>query len=361
MALALARRGLGQVAPNPAVGCILVREDMGGRIVGRGWTQPGGRPHAETEALRRAGNLARGASAYVTLEPCNHQGQTGPCSSALIDAGVKSVVVAIEDPDPRTAGAGLQRLRDADIEVITGVMSDEALSLNAGFISKITHGRPLFAWKAAATLDGRIATQTGDSQWITGPRSRAFSHLLRAQNDAILIGSETALNDDPSLTCRLPGMADRTPLRIVLSKNLKVQKTSKLVTTAKSFPTMIYSVDHSQDVQEQYEGLGVTVVKTDADGNGQVSITSVASDLANRGITRVLLEGGGTLASSFLRADTIDRIYWFSAPKLIGSEGRPSLGETGINQLIQTPAFTRRSNYVMGADTLTILDRDRNA
>ena len=205
-ALALARRGLGRVAPNPAVGCILVRD---GIVVGRGWTQPGGRPHAETEALRRAGAAAAGAVAYVTLEPCAHHGSTPPCADALIAAGVSRVVVAIEDPDPRVAGRGLARLTAAGISVETGVCADEAGRLNAGFLKRIEHGLPLVTLKLATSLDGKIATHAGESQWITGEDARARGHLLRAQTDAIMIGSGTAQIDNPLLTCRLPGLEDR--------------------------------------------------------------------------------------------------------------------------------------------------------
>ncbi len=360
-ALALARRGLGRVSPNPAVGCILVREDLNGRIVGRGWTQPGGRPHAETEAIRQAGHLAKDAVAYITLEPCNHEGQTGPCSVALVNAGVKRVVVAIEDPDPRTSGAGIERLKNAGIDIVYGVMEKEATRLNTGFISKTNHHRPIFSWKIAATLDGRIATQTGDSKWITGIAARRYGHLLRAQYDAIIVGSHTALNDDPSLTCRLPGMENRTPVRIVLSRKLRLPVTSKLVATAKTNPTIIYTRSPAQNERTNLEKFGVTVIDSNIDPAGHISVTHVAADLAKRGMTRVLLEGGGTVAASFLKADLIDRIYWFSAPKVIGSEGYPSLGQTGINHLVQSPAFTQHSNYGMGADNLYILDRDRDA
>jgi len=358
-ALALARRGLGNVAPNPAVGCVLVREDLNHRVVGRGWTQAGGRPHAETEAIRRAGTLAKGATAVVTLEPCNHTGETGPCSEALINAGIKRAVIAIPDPDPRTAGRGLQRLRDAGIEVITGVLDDQARDLNAGFISKITQNRPTISWKTATSLDGRIATHSGDSQWITGEKAREFGHLLRAEHDAIMIGSETALIDDPSLACRLHGMSDRSPTRIVLSSRLRFSTDCQLVKTARQIPTMIYTLDMDRGRRNDLEKSGVTVISAEADENGRISVSSVASDLAQRSTTRLLLEGGGTLAASFLKADLIDRIYWFRAPKLIGSEGRPALGATDIDRLIQSPAFTRRSNCVMGADTLDVMDRDR--
>ncbi len=204
--LALARRGLGSVWPNPAVGCVVTQDNL---PVGRGWTQPGGRPHAETEALARAGDKARGATAYVTLEPCDHQGETPPCSEALIAAGIGAVVIAVEDPDPRVSGRGIQRLRDAGIRVATGLGADEARRLNAGYFLRMTEGRPLFTLKTATTLDGRIATRTGDSRWVTGETARAFGHRMRADHDAVMIGIGTALADSPRLTCRLPGLEDR--------------------------------------------------------------------------------------------------------------------------------------------------------
>jgi len=356
-AMALARRGLGRVHPNPAVGCILVRDDLSGQVVGRGWTQPGGRPHAETEAIRRAGALSKGATAYVTLEPCNHQGQTGPCSDALIRAGVRRVVVAIEDPDPRTAGAGIDRLKNAGIEVTTGVLADQARRVNAGFISRITRQRPMISWKTATSMDGRIATMSGDSKWITGDAARRFGHFLRARYDAIMIGSKTASADDPSLTCRLPGMEDRSPIRIVVSGRGGLNRESQMVRSAPQIPTLLYTLTPPSESAIELENYGVTVIPVAADPQGNVSVSHLATDLADRGVTRLLVEGGGSLAASFLRHDLIDRIYWFRAPILIGREGRPALGKTGFERLSQSPAFTRRSNCVMGADTLEILDR----
>ena len=209
-ALGLARRGLGTVWPNPSVGCVLVKD---GHVVGRGWTQRGGRPHGETEALRRAGAAANGATAYVTLEPCSHWGKTPPCADALIAAGLRRVVVALEDPDPRVAGAGIEALRKAGLAVETGLCTAEAAELNAGFLRRIRSGRPLVTLKLATSLDGRIATAAGESRWITGPQSRESAHLLRATHDAILVGTATVLADDPELTCRLPGLANRSPVR----------------------------------------------------------------------------------------------------------------------------------------------------
>ncbi|MBX6375722.1 MAG: bifunctional diaminohydroxyphosphoribosylaminopyrimidine deaminase/5-amino-6-(5-phosphoribosylamino)uracil reductase RibD, partial [Acetobacteraceae bacterium] len=236
-ALALARRGLGNAWPNPAVGCVLVRD---GRVVGRGWTQPGGRPHAETEALRRAGpEGARGATAYVTLEPCSHHGRTPPCCDALIAAGVARVVVALQDPDSRVNGRGIARLRAAGIAVETGLCEAEARAINAGFIRRIHLGLPLVTLKLATTLDGRIATATGESRWITGPEARREAHALRARHDAVLVGSGTVLADDPDLTCRLPGMAKTPVLRVVADSRLRTPPAARLVATARQVPTWI--------------------------------------------------------------------------------------------------------------------------
>ncbi|HYF06649.1 MAG TPA: bifunctional diaminohydroxyphosphoribosylaminopyrimidine deaminase/5-amino-6-(5-phosphoribosylamino)uracil reductase RibD, partial [Acetobacteraceae bacterium] len=257
-ALALARRGLGNAWPNPAVGCVILR---GGQVVGRGWTQPGGRPHAETEALARAGEAARGATAYVTLEPCSHWGRTPPCCDALIRAGVARVCVAMGDPDPRVDGRGLARLREAGIEVVTGVLEAEARALNAGFARRITRGLPVVTLKLASTLDGRIATAAGESRWITGAAARREVHALRARHDAILVGSGTVLADDPDLTCRIPGMERVPMLRAVADARLRTPVTARLVTTARAAPSVIVTrPGHRPDALAPYIAAGVEVV-----------------------------------------------------------------------------------------------------
>src|SRR5215472_17400427 len=241
-ALALAARGLGRVAPNPAVGCVIVAGND--RIVGRGWTRPGGRPHAETEALAVAGELARGTTAYVTLEPCAHQGQTPPCADALVRAGVKRVVVALGDPDSRVNGAGLKRLREAGIVVETGVLEAEAERLNEGFLRRVRESRPLVTLKIAQSVDGRIGLASGESKWITGESARAHGHFLRAQHDAILIGIETALVDDPLLTVRIAGLENRSPLRVVVDTHGRLQAKSKLAQTSGATPTILFTTSH---------------------------------------------------------------------------------------------------------------------
>ena len=239
MAIALARRGLGSVWPNPSVGCVVVRD---GVILGRGWTQPGGRPHAETEAIGRvndAGGSCNDATAYVSLEPCAHHGRTPPCADALIDAGVTRVVVGLRDPDPRVDGGGMARLRAAGIEVVEGVCAAEAAEAAAGFVLRVTRSRPLVTLKIATTLDGRIATRTGHSQWITGETSRAFAHGLRAGHDAILVGAGTAQADNPSLTCRLPGLGDRSPVRVVVDGASPLPTSHHLIAGASATPSWI--------------------------------------------------------------------------------------------------------------------------
>ncbi|MBL4690800.1 MAG: bifunctional diaminohydroxyphosphoribosylaminopyrimidine deaminase/5-amino-6-(5-phosphoribosylamino)uracil reductase RibD [Rhodospirillales bacterium] len=352
-ALSLARRGLGTVSPNPAVGCVLVREDLGSRIVGRGWTQAGGRPHAETEALERAGVLARGATAFVTLEPCDHQGETPPCSEALISAGVKRCVIALEDPDPRVSGAGIKRLAEAGVETLTGLCQEEARRLNAGFLMRVTRGRPLFTLKTATTLDGRVATVNGNSKWITGAPARAFAHGLRADHDAIMIGIGTALADEPSLTCRLAGLEDRSPIRIVADSTLRLPLTSPLVATAGKVPTWVITVAGCDaDRRAALENRDVSVIEAEAGEDGRPDLKWLAGELGRRGLTRVLVESGGDLAAAMVEDDLIDRLAWFRSAKLIGGDGRGAVGAFGIDAIAEAPSFVRDSITDAGEDVL---------
>src|SRR5438105_7402435 len=247
-ALALARRGLGAVWPNPAVGCVIVDR---GRIVGRGWTQPGGRPHGETEALGRAGEAARGATAYVSLEPCCHWGRTPPCTDALIAAGIRRVVVALEDSDPRVAGEGVRRLRAAGLHVDIGLCEAEAAEINVGFFCRLRNGRPLVTLKLASSLDGRIATRCGESQWITGPPARERAHALRAAHDAIMVGTGTVLADDPQLTCRLPGLAHRSPVRVIVDRHLRIPPTMRVITDVRTVPTWVLTLPSADPARRQ--------------------------------------------------------------------------------------------------------------
>jgi diaminohydroxyphosphoribosylaminopyrimidine deaminase / 5-amino-6-(5-phosphoribosylamino)uracil reductase len=351
-ALALARRGLGTVWPNPAVGCVIVKD---GRVVGRGWTQPGGRPHGEAEALGRAREAARGATAYVSLEPCCHWGRTPPCADALIAAGVQRVVVPLEDPDPRVAGGGLRRLRAAGIAVESGLCAAEAAEVNAGFFGRLRLGRPLVTLKLATSLDGRIAIASGESQWITGPPARERAHALRGAHDAIMVGTGTVLADDPQLTCRLPGLAHRSPVRVVIDRHLRIQASMQLAASAKDVPTWILTLP-SADPSRRQELLdnGVTVIDIEADADGTISLASALAALGERGITRLLVEGGGRLAAALARARLVDRIAWVHAPLLIGNDGVPAIAGLGLEALADAPCLERLSTEIVGDDVLTV-------
>jgi diaminohydroxyphosphoribosylaminopyrimidine deaminase/5-amino-6-(5-phosphoribosylamino)uracil reductase len=350
-ALTLARRGLGTVWPNPAVGCVIVND---GRVVGRGWTQPGGRPHGETEALRRAGKAARGAIAHVSLEPCCHWGQTPPCVDALITAGVRRVVVALEDPDPRVAGEGLRRLRAAGLDVEVGLCSEEAAEVNAGFLSRLRLGRPLVTFKLATSLDGCIATATGESQWITGPPARERAHALRASHDAIMVGTGTVVADDPQLTCRLPGLGHRSPVRVVIDRHLRIPPASRIIADARRVPTWVLTL-RSADPGRRARFLAnrVTLIDVDDDGEGQNDLAAALRALGERGITRLLVEGGAHLAAAFFRARLIDRLVWVHAPLVIGGEGIPAIAGFDLAALADAPAFERLSTETIGDDVLT--------
>lgn len=357
-ALDLARRGLGNVWPNPAVGCVIVQS---GRVVGRGWTQPTGRPHAETEALRRAGDLAAGATAYVTLEPCNHHDQTPPCTDALIAAGIKKVVIATQDPDRRVAGSGVRRLKEAGLEIEFGVCKSEADKVNQGFFSRIEHARPYITLKIATTLDGKIATLSGESQWITGDFARRAAHKLRAEHDAIMIGSGTAVADDPSLTCRLPGISNARRPRVVLDGRLRFSPNSKLAHSAKDVPVIVFTLQGDETHQEKVEhlkSLGVSVQVAPKELI-KVDVKWVAKELASRGITRLFVEGGGTLAASLLKADLVDQITWFRAPSVIGNDGLSAIEGLNLDKLAEMPKFIRKSLIQLDEDCLEILSRKR--
>ncbi len=350
-ALALASRGLGAVSPNPAVGCLLVRPEDG-RIVGRGWTQASGRPHAETEALRRVGALADGATAYVTLEPCAHHGETPPCADALVAAGIARAVVALPDPDTRVSGRGIARMQEAGIEVVTGTLAEEAKELNAGFFMRVAQNRPLVTWKVASTLDGRIATHRGDSQWITAETARHLAHGLRARHDAVLVGVGTILADDPGLTCRLPGMAARSPVRVVLDGRLHLPLTSQVVMTARVIPTWLITLRGADGLRrDAFVACGVEVIEV-GDVGGTVDVNEALNRLAERGITRLLLEGGSRVAGAFLRAGLVDRIAWFRAPRLMGGDGIPAAAAIGVDLLFDTPTFMRTGVLEAGTDLL---------
>jgi diaminohydroxyphosphoribosylaminopyrimidine deaminase/5-amino-6-(5-phosphoribosylamino)uracil reductase len=348
-ALLLAERGLGRVWPNPAVGCVIV--DQSGHVVGRGWTQPGGRPHAETEALKMAGAAAKGGTAYVTLEPCSHHGKTPPCADALIAAGIKRCVAALEDPYPKVNGQGIQRLKAAGIAVDVGLMGEEATELNLGFLTRVATGRPMVTLKLATSLDGRIATRTGESKWITGETARALGHRLRASHDAIMIGSGTAIADDPQLNCRLPGLEERSPVRIVMDRRLRLPVESKLVQTAPNRRTILVTeAGHPATGLDRYRGHDIEVIEA-------TGVDAALSALGSLGITRVLVEGGATLAAALINADRVDRLHWFRAPGVIGGDGLASIGEIGLDEVSRMRRFERIGLSSAGADAIEIYRR----
>ena len=353
LALSLGARGQGRVWPNPAVGCVIVKD---GRVLGRGWTQPGGRPHAETVALAQAGKGAQGATAYVTLEPCNHHGATGPCSEALIAAGVARVVIACADPHAVAAG-GAARLRQAGIEVVEGVCRAEAEAAHRGFFARLRMGRPMLTLKLATSSDGRIATATGESQWITGPAARAWVHGARARHDAVLVGAGTARADDPSLTVRGLGIAHQ-PVRVVLSRRLDLPADSALMRTAQEVPVWLcHGPEAPEDARALWDGAGARRIEVAPAAGGQLDLAEVLAALGAAGLTRVFCEGGGALAAGLLSADLVDDLAVISAGMVLGAEGTPAVGAMGIAALSEAPRFSLCETRALGGDVLTIWSR----
>jgi len=330
LALRLGRRGLGRTSPNPPVGAVVV----GGRkVVGRGFHRKAGLAHGEAEALRDAGKKARGATLYVTLEPCAHHGRTPPCTDAIIAAGVRRVVIGTRDPNPNVRGNGTGRLRAAGIDVNTGAEQAACDELIAAFRKHVTTGMPLATLKLAASLDGRIATATGESRWITSEASRRYAHRLRAEHDAILVGAETVLRDDPELTCRLRG--GRNPLRVILDGRLRLPLKAKVLTNTQAAATLVVTGQQASVAKiRQIEARGATVVCLPARA-GRISMTRLMRMLGRRGIMSVLIEGGATVAAAALAARVVDRLLIFYAPKLIGGDGHPMLGPLGVRRLLQ--------------------------
>tara|TARA_E500000331_G_scaffold336085_1_gene362832 strand:+ start:14 stop:1147 length:1134 start_codon:yes stop_codon:yes gene_type:complete len=361
VALALARRGLGQVAPNPAVGCVLVQYDHeGGRVVGRGWTQPGGRPHAETEAIGRAGKESLGSVAYVTLEPCAHQGHTDPCADALISAGIKRAVVATLDPDERVSGKGILRMKRAGIQVDLGCCNRQARQLNAGFLATRETGRPHVALKVATTFDGKIAAINRHSQWITGPESRAYGHLLRSRFDVILTGSGTVLNDNPMMTCRLPGLEKYSPIRALVLGHRKIPFDSKILSYEHGPPTLVY-LGYKHSLAEDNVFLKkVEVCKVRCDTFGYPVLSEILADLVARGITRVLVEAGSRLNTAFLKAEGVDEIHWFRASTILGNDSIPVIGDLGQDNVEKLRRFSVIEQKRMGNDMYELLSKQAN-
>ncbi|PZR00885.1 MAG: bifunctional diaminohydroxyphosphoribosylaminopyrimidine deaminase/5-amino-6-(5-phosphoribosylamino)uracil reductase RibD [Cereibacter sphaeroides] len=348
-AFGLGARGLGRTWPNPAVGCVIVKD---GRVVGRGWTQPCGRPHAEVRALAQTGEAARGATAYVTLEPCAHHGHTPPCAEALIAAGITRVVTALHDPDPRVAGRGHAMLRAAGIDVAEGVGATAARIAHEGFLRRVTLGLPAVTLKLATTLDGRIATASGESRWITGSEARRQVHALRLCHDAVLVGAGTALADDPDLTVRDMGTSHQ-PIRVVFDTSLRLPVDSRLGKTAGEVPVWLcHGPDAPATARQAWERAGAKLIEcpTRAD---TLDANAALRKLAEAGLTRVFCEGGGQLAVALLRDDLVTELVAFTAGKVIGAEGRPAIGDMNLTSLAQAKGFSLIDVAPVGGDVIS--------
>ncbi|MFT4129905.1 bifunctional diaminohydroxyphosphoribosylaminopyrimidine deaminase/5-amino-6-(5-phosphoribosylamino)uracil reductase RibD [Labrys sp. (in: a-proteobacteria)] len=361
-ALALGRRGLGNTWPNPAVGCVIVRRvgdaDI---IVGRGWTQPGGRPHAETQALAEAGALAKGATAYVTLEPCSHYGRTGPCADALARGGVARVVGALRDPDPRVGGRGFDMLRRYGLEVREGVLADEAFQAHVGHITRVTFGRPGVTVKIAVSADGKLAGPGGRPVRITGEEASAHVHLMRAQSDAIAVGIGTVLKDDPMLTVRLPGIAAQSPVRIIFDSRLRLPLSSRLVETAREVPVWVMArADAPVEPERDLVEAGVEVMRIGCSalspsGGASLDLGEALRLLGTRGVTRLLVEAGPQLAAGLVEADLVEEFVQFTSPEPIGE------GVTALTSQLQAKIDGQLPNLaarMVGRDTMTIQRRN---
>jgi diaminohydroxyphosphoribosylaminopyrimidine deaminase / 5-amino-6-(5-phosphoribosylamino)uracil reductase len=355
LALTLGRRGLGRTWPNPAVGAVVVKD---GVIVGRGWTQPGGRPHAEPEALRRAGEAARGATLYVTLEPCSHFGRSPPCADAVIAAGISRVVAAIEDPNPLVAGQGHAKLRAAGIAVDVGLCAAEAAHDHAGHFRRVRDKRPHVILKLAVSSDDKIAANGHKPVAITGEVARTRVHLLRAQCDAILVGIGTVLADDPLLTCRLPGMAARSPVRVVLDRALRSPGDSRLVHSARETPLWLVASELADaPAATRLGAAGAQVIRIASTDMPGLDLLAVLHALSERGITRLLVEGGSRVASSFVAAGLADEIWLPRGPNAIGADGIAALDALPLTAITQSPGFRVRASETLGQDTLTVFER----
>jgi diaminohydroxyphosphoribosylaminopyrimidine deaminase/5-amino-6-(5-phosphoribosylamino)uracil reductase len=356
LALTLGRRGQGQTWPNPAVGAVVVKD---GIIIGRGWTQASGRPHAEPEALKRAGEAARGATLYVTLEPCSHFGKSPPCADAVIAAGIARVVSAIEDPNPEVAGQGHSRLRAAGVKVDIGPGAAEAARDHAGHFRRVRDKRPHVILKLAVSSDDKIAAAGHKPVAISGEAARARVHLLRAQCDAILVGIGTVLSDDPLLTCRLPGMEARSPIRVVLDRSVRIPGASRLLHSARETPLWVMTSNLAEApaaVRLGASGAQVIRVATRSTPPG-LDLEAVLHALSERGITRLLVEGGARVAASFVTTGLVDEVWLLRGPEAIGADGIAALDALPLSALTGSPAFGQRASETLQKDTLTIYER----
>ncbi|OJH39826.1 bifunctional diaminohydroxyphosphoribosylaminopyrimidine deaminase/5-amino-6-(5-phosphoribosylamino)uracil reductase RibD [Cystobacter ferrugineus] len=349
LALEEAAKGLGRTSPNPVVGAVLVK---GGRIIARGYHRRAGTAHAEVVALEAAGSKARGADLYTTLEPCDHYGRTPPCSQALIDAGVRRVITASSDPNPKVNGKGVARLRRAGVEVLTGVLKDEADELNRPFFKAMRTGLPFVTLKAAVTLDGKLATATGDSRWVTGEQARAWVHRLRDRVDVILVGATTARRDNPQLTTRLPGGGGKDAVRVVVDSHLRLPSTLQVFTQRSPARTVVATLeDPSSRKARRFLATGTDVWQL-PEKQGRVDLEALMRRLAKEGLNHVLVEGGAEMYGSFLREELADELLLFVAPKLIGGEGLSWSGSLGVKQMARALTVSPLAFEQVGEDLL---------
>lgn len=327
-ALVLARRGIGRTSPNPAVGCVIVRD---GVVVGEGWHEKAGAPHAEVHALRRAGDMANRADVYVTLEPCSHFGRTPPCADALVEAGVARVFVGMVDPNPLVSGKGIDRLRAAGIEVVAGILEKECRRVNEAFVKHVTTGMPLVILKSAMTMDGKTATVSGDSKWITSDKSRNYVHKLRAVVDCIMVGVGTVMADDPLLTCRIGGRK-KDPLRVIVDSRLRIPDGARVLCPESEAKTLVATILRDGDRIDELKRRGLGIISCQENG-GRVDLRDLLRKLGAMGIQSLLLEGGRELAGEALRLGLIDKFLLFYAPKLVGGEGPGLFGGRGVTRM----------------------------
>jgi diaminohydroxyphosphoribosylaminopyrimidine deaminase / 5-amino-6-(5-phosphoribosylamino)uracil reductase len=352
LALALGRRNLGYTWPNPSVGAVIVKD---GVILGRGWTHQGGRPHAEVEALRRAKKAAQGATMYVTLEPCSHQGKSPPCADAIIRSGIARVVSAMEDPNPEVVGQGHERLRAKGVAVEIGLGAEEARRIHAGHVTRITQGRPYVTLKLAISADGKAGLAGRKQVPITGGTARERVFQMRATSDAILVGIGTVLSDDPQLTCRLPGMFERSPVRVVLDAQLRVPLSTSVVATVRETPTWVFGSTKASPIAEEILlQRGCKVFRVDERG-GKLDVQQVLKTLAEQGITRLMVEGGPTVAASFVGADLVDEAILLRGEKPVGASGIDPLEGMPLETL--TGRLASRGSEKLGGDTLETYER----
>ena len=356
VALAEARRAEGRTAPNPSVGCAIVSAE--GKLVATGRTAAGGRPHAETEALTRAGEAARGATAYVTLEPCSHTGQTGPCSDALVAAGIARVVIAMRDPDPRVNGRGIETLAEQGVALQIGVEAESARRVMAGFLMRTLQGRPLVTLKTATSLDGMIALEDGAKRWITGPTMRRYVHLQRSRSDGLLSAVGTVLADDPEFTCRLAGLHGDSPHRFILDSTLRTPPSARLLEAAGDVGLTFFCREDCDPRQAvALRAAGAEILSVDVDADGRLSLQSVLQKIAEAGIGSLMVEAGGKLAASLLRDGLVDRILWTSSQHLIGSDGIPAISALATGEIDEVPAFSVSAEGGFDRDRFILLER----